>query len=387
MAMPIRHALILLFLPGFAAMDATDARAGPAYERVQFTDLPGWSHDDHASALAAFRQACAVPAKGGRKQDREGLAAICKLAVALPASDAAKPKTARAFFERHFQPSRIIHDRPDGLFTGYYEPELPGSLTPDAKHKVPVLKRPEDLVDTVPATERAKANAEGRLAAMRQTAAGLEPYFTREDIEKGALAGRQLELLYLQSSLDAYIMHVQGSGTIRLTDGQRVRIGYAGKNGYPYTSAGMVLIRQGEIKREDLTLKTMRAWFDANPKRSQAVLNENKSYIFFERKPDAEGATGPIGGHGTPLSPRRSVAVDPSFHMLGAPLYVVSETLRDEHGKRFRHLTIAQDVGSAIHGPERADIFWGTGAAAEAIAGRTKDRGHIFALLPRPGTP
>ncbi len=357
------------------------------FEHLTFSGLPGWADDDHVAALAAFRQACDAPAKGGSANTRDAIAQICANAIALAAEDAAAPATARDFFETHFQPARIVHPNADGLITGYYEPELPGSLILDKAHPVPVLKRPDDLVDVVPATERAKANAEGRLASMRKTQAGLEPYFTRAEIEAGALAGRGLELLYLRDPVDAYLMHVQGSGTIMLTDGRRVRIGYAGKNGYPYTSAGTVLIRDGKIKRADLTMQSMRDWLLAHPVEAKAVLNQNKSYIFFELKPEAEGKSGPIGGHGTPLTPRRSLAVDPSFHTLGAPVYVASDSLRDEAGNLFRHLMIAQDVGSAIHGPERGDIFWGTGAVAEAIAGRTKDRGHIYALLPRPDTP
>ena len=367
-------------------MGPTDGNSA-RYVSVTFADLPGWAEDDHVAALAAFRQACEAAPKGGSPKARDALAQICAKAKGLASGEAAKPAKARDFFEAHFEPARVVHDRPDGLLTGYYEPELTGSLMPDAKHKVPVLGRPEDLVDVVPATERAKANAEGRLASMRKTATGLEPYFTRAEITAGALAGRGLELLYLENPVDAYLMHVQGSGTIRLTDGRRVRIGYAGKNGYPYTSAGTVLIRMGVIKREALTMQSMRDWLLAHPRQAKDVLNENKSYIFFEPKPEADGKSGPLGGHGTPLTPRRSLAIDPSFHTLGAPVFVASETLRDDQGKLFRHLMIAQDVGSAIHGPERGDIFWGTGALAEAIAGRTKDRGHIFTLLPRPDAP
>jgi len=363
------------------------AGAGNAvrYQSVGFADLPGWAEDDHAAALKAFQQACAVAPKGGRAADHAALLAqICEQALAIAT---VKPAAAREFFETHFQPVRISHDKPDALLTGYYEPELQGSLTLDANHRVPVLKRPDDLVDVVPATERAKANAEGRLASMRKTATGLEPYFTRAEITAGALAGRGLELLYLRDPVDAYLMHVQGSASIRLTDGRLVRIGYAGKNGYPYTSAGSVLIRSGAIKREHLTMQSMRSWLRAHPVEATAVLNENKSYIFFELKPEAEGKSGPVGGQGTPLTPRRSLAVDPSFYTLGAPVFVASDTLHDDNDQVFRHLMIAQDVGSAIHGPERGDIFWGTGTAAEAFAGRTKDRGHIYALLPRPDAP
>ena len=182
-------------------------------------------------------------------------------------------------------------------------------------------------------------------------------------------------------------MHVQGSARIRLRDGTTMRIGYAGKNGYPYTSAGTVLIRQGAIRREDLTLNSMRAWFRAHPQETPGVLQQNKSYIFFEAKAAANGLPGPIGAQGTPLTPRRSLAVDPSVHVLGTPVFVSSRTIHSGSGQGFHHLLIAQDVGSAIKGPERGDIFWGSGKAAEAIAGHTKDRGNFFVLLPLPDKP
>ena len=365
-------------------LTATSSAKTSSHELTAFGDLPGWAEDDHSAALLAFRQACAGHSGAAQGNAHAGLQRACGAALSLPLAEVSNPAKARAFFEAQFLPYRLRHDQPDGLLTGYFEPELTGALKPDKHHQVPVFRRPGDLVDVVPATERAKANAEGRLASMRKTAEGLEPYYTRAEIEAGALAGRGLELLYLESPVDAYFMHVQGSGLIRLSDGSLVRIGYAGKNGYPYTSAGSVLIRRGAIRREDLTLQSMRSWFAAHPAEMQSILNENKSYIFFERRTEADNQSGPLGALGTPLTPRRSVAVDPAVYALGTPIFVSSDSLRDEHGKVFRHLMVAQDVGSAIHGPERADIFWGTGSAAEAIAGRTKDRGHLFALLPRP---
>ena len=373
----------------YALVALTPVTPAPSATRVAarvpmtFDDLPGWAEDDHAEALGAFRQSCALPPGAGPEDVRAGLARVCTKALALSAADAGDRKKAKAFFETNFQPFRASHGQPDGLLTGYFEPELRGRLLSDAHFNVPVLGRPGDLVDTVPANDRAAANAEGRLAAMRKTDAGLVPYYTRAEIEAGALAGRGLELLYLDSAIDAYFMHVQGSGSIRLDDGRVVRIGYAGKNGYPYTSAGSVLIRDGVINREDLTMQGMRAWLERHPKQAVRILHENKSYIFFEEKALAQGASGPIGGHGTPLTPRRSLAVDPAFHVLGAPVFVVSGGLAADGQASFRHLLIAEDVGSAIKGPERGDIFWGTGVAAGELAGRTKHRGNVYALLPR----
>ena len=382
LALRLRRWLAVLVAVAASGIGAGAATVTPKLP-IAFASLPGWAEDDHAAALAAFRQSCAAPAGAGPEDIRAGLDRICRKALALSADDAADRIKARAFFEANFQVYRLVHDQPDGLLTGYFEPELDGSLKADARFKVAVLRRPDDLVDVVPANERAAANAEGKLASMRQTDKGLVPYFTRAEIEAGALAGRGLELVYLDNVVDAHFMHVQGSGSIRLPDGHVMRIGYSGKNGYPFTSPGSVLIKDGHIRREDLTMQSLRAWLLDHPKQAENVLHQNKSYIFFEEKALPQGASGPLGGHGTPLSPRRSLAVDPSFHVLGAPVFVVSDGLSLAGAASFRHLLIAEDVGSAIRGPERGDIFWGTGAAAGEIAGRTKHRGNIYALLPR----
>jgi membrane-bound lytic murein transglycosylase A len=289
---------------------------------------------------------------------------------------------ARRFFESEFRAFRVLHEGADGLLTGYFEPELAGSLVRDNRFTAPVLRRPADLVDTVPVALRAKAGAEGKLTAMRESGGKLLPYYTRAEIDAGALSGRGLELVYLDSAIDAYFMHVQGSGRIRLPDGRVLSIGFAGKNGYPYTSIGSVLVARGLAKPGELTMPVLRAWLEQNPTEAKALMEENKSYIFFEQKP-GNGDDGPIGARGSPLSARRSLAVDASFYVLGLPIFVTSRTIRDEHGAGFHHLMIAEDVGSAIKGPERGDIFWGTGKAAEAVAGLTNDRGNFIVLLPR----
>ena len=385
MSFSLRLPLLLVLLAASPQGLRASVTTVTEFEPCTFKQIPGWADDNHAAALAAFRQACAASPGAGPKAVRAGLTRICERVRQMPEADVKSPAKARRFFEAHFQPHRIKHDAADGLLTGYFEPELDGSLTPSDEFHVPVLKRPDDLVDVVAATDRAAANAEGRLASMRKTGSELSPYFTRAEIENGALEGRGLELLYLRDAADAYFMHVQGSGRIRLRDGKTVRIGYAGKNGYPYTSAGAVLISQGAIIREDLTLQSMRAWFHAHPKQTAAVLQHNKSYIFFELKPGAETSPGPVGAQGTSLSPRRSLAIDPSYHVLGTPVFVSSETIHYGSTTGFHHLLIAQDVGSAIKGAERGDIYWGSGKTAEEIAGRVKNRGNFFVLLPKSG--
>ena len=193
-------ALLSICAPAFGAGAVT------AREPVAFAALPGWAEDDHAAALKAFRQSCAAPAGSGPAKIVDGLAAICVKAQALEPAAVSDKAKARAFFEANFQPFRQHGEQPDGLLTGYFEPELDGALKPDKRFTVPILRRPDDLVDVVPPNERAAANAAGKLASMRQTKDGLTPYFTRAEIDAGALKGRGLELLYLDNAVDAYLM-------------------------------------------------------------------------------------------------------------------------------------------------------------------------------------
>lgn len=362
---------------GTSGVSASAATGHISYQAVSFDAVPGWAEDDHAAALAAFKLACGKPPGPGAEALRQALIGLCNRAQAV------KPAEARRFLEAELQPYRMVQSIAPGLLTGYYEPELEGSLSPDKRFNVPVLGRPDDLVDVIPLEQRAAASAAGKLAAMRKVGDKLEPYFTRAEIEGGALAGRGLELLYLDNYVDLYFTQVQGSARVRLPDGKALRIGYAGKNGYPYTSFGSVLIRRNLMQRDQITLASLKAWVARHPVEARSVFQENKSYVFFARRDDAPADQGPLGGQGTPLMAERSLAVDPEFHVLGLPIFVVAPTLDVGNSHGFRHLMIAQDIGSAIRGPERGDIFWGTGKAAEMIAGRVKHPGSFIVLLPR----
>ena len=338
------------------------------FEPVSFADLPGWAGDDH---LAAFGAYCAT-ARGV-----PGAAALAGRASITTAADA------RAFFEAQLEPSRVVYfgtERagPSGLLTGYYEPVLDGSLECMAPFTVLILRRPADLENVVSESERS-AKSEG-YSHMRRTARGLEPYATREEIERGALAGRGLELLYLADPVEAFFLHVQGSGAIRLRDGRLQRITYDGKNGHPYTSIGRTLIEDGSLPADTLTLQVLGDWLRADPERGRKVLWRNASFVFFRL---LEGDA-PIGVLGAPLTTGRSLAVDPAYHELGSPIYVSAPSLTHAGASGgFHRLMIAQDVGSAIKGPERGDIYFGTGEAALAMAGITKHPGRFFVLRPR----
>jgi membrane-bound lytic murein transglycosylase A len=342
------------------------------FEPASFADLDGWAEDDHVAALEAFRKSCL------KLSPLPGLARAC--AAALGSAEPWTPASARAFLETHFHPHRVVTGQGEGLLTGYYEPEIEGALAPGDGYTVPVYRRPPDLVNLVEEAQRgAKA---GGLTHARRTAAGHEPYATRAEIDEGALAGRGLELAYARCPVDFFFMQVQGSGVIRLPDGSRMRVTYDGKNGHPYTSIGRYLIDTGQLPAEPMSLDVLSDWLRQDLARARPVMWQNASYVFFRELPASE-AGGPLGVHEIPLTPCRSLAVDPGTHRLGTPIWVASPTLTHATGADgFHRLMIAQDVGSAIRGPERGDIFFGSGAEAGRLAGQTRHPGRFFVLLP-----
>lgn len=355
----------------------------PAFEPGRFEDLPGWSHDDHLAAFKAFQKSCdrvtTLAAQGtpaGRAPAQPGLLAACNDAVSISKPTAAE---ARAFFERHFLPHRVRHGRAEGLLTGYFEPVLDGSRVPTERFKVPVYRRPPDLENVKDEAVRGAAGV--GLTHVRRLGDKREAYPTRAAIEQGALAGKGLELVYLADPVDTFFMHIQGSGRIRLTDGTSIRIGYDGKNGHPYTSIGRYLIDKGLLAADRISLDSLAKWLRADLKRGREVMWQNASFVFFRELEGAAGA--PNGALGIPLTAGRSLAVDASIHALGTPVYVSAPTLKHaSKGSPFARLMIAQDVGSAITGPERGDIYFGSGSTAGKLAGVTKHVGNFFVLLP-----
>lgn len=353
-----------------------------AFTPVPFADLPGWADDDHLAAFQTFLKSApaviglpetSAPAK--TKTPDRTLAAVAEHARAR-ADEVRTADAARAFFEQHFVPHRVEHSGAEGLLTGYYEPVLDGSRERQGPFQVPLYRRPPDLVNLVGEAERG-ALADGFTHA-RRTETGPVPYATRAEIENGALNGQDLELLWLADPVDAFFLHVQGSGRIRLANGDTLRITYDGKNGHPYTSIGRYLIDTGLMSAEEMSLDALKAWLSAHPDEAPGVLQQNKSFVFFRA---LEGdAAAPLGALGTGLTDGRSLAVDTSYHALGTPVYVSAPTLAPWAGRPFARLMIAQDVGSAIRGPERGDIYYGSGEDAGRLAGTTKHPGHFFVL-------
>ena len=357
------------------------AEAGPILEPTNFENISGWTGADHGTALQAFRRSCAEieatghafarkVAYGGTKRDW--------LTVCNGLKSASDP---RAFFEAAFTPL-IVHDpaRPEGLFTGYYEPEAEGSRKPGGAYKVPVYARPADLVAFDARTAKRLGLAYGRNVGGRP-----QGYFTRREIEEGALADRGLELVWLKDWADAFFIQVQGSGRVRLADGKELRLGYAAKTGQPYTGIGGLLVERGVLSRDDMSMQAIRAWMHKNPKAARELMWENKSFVFFREVTADDPKLGPPGAQKVSLTPFHSLAVDRSLWMFGTPVWLDTEAPKGKTGKLvpFRNLLVAQDTGTAIKGHARGDVFWGVGEDAALTAGHMKSPGRMIVLLPK----
>lgn len=359
-------------------------------EEVGYDDLPAWGADDHLSAFEAFLKSGRPVADNAAKTERGGAKAVpAGLLKAIVAAQAlaATPvdgATARSFFETRFRPHRVAHDCNPGLLTGYYEPLIEGARERTARFTVPVLKRPADLVNMFAESQRGAVGQ--ALTHAHQTATGVEPFETRAEIEAGALDGQHLEFIWLEDPVDAFFLHIQGSGQIRLPDGETIRITYDGKNGHPYTSVGRYLIDRGLFPEAEMSLDGLKVWLSADRERGRAAMHQNASYVFFRELKGSQAASA-MGVLEIPLTPGRSLAVDAGFHAIGLPVYVAAPLIThagDREG--FHRLMVAQDVGSAIRGPERGDLYFGSGDEAGRLAGITKHPGRFFVLLPRAGS-
>lgn len=365
--------------PSSADLSVSASRLVPGarVEALSFAQLKGWRQDDLPAALKVFRAGCpsisrrpADPSVSSSTSMLAGLRVACKAASELGANPGAD--AARRFFETHFQPFRISPEAGGaGFFTGYYEPEVEGALTRRPGYEVPVLGRPKDLV----------TNAQG---VWRRAGGQLVPYHDRAAIEDGALAGQGLEVAWLKNPVDLFFMQIQGSGRVRLPDGKLLRLNYAAKNGYPYTPVGRILIDEGIVPRDEMSMARIRAFMEQDPQAGQALRRHNRSYVFFTARALGQDA-GPLGAQGIPLTTGRSLAVDRRIHTYGVPVFVEAELPLQPDGALtpFNRLMIAQDTGSAIVGPARGDLFFGAGAQAADIAGGIRHAGSFTLLVPR----
>ncbi|MCJ2006508.1 murein transglycosylase A [Methylobacterium sp. J-092] len=402
--MPPRHpprptaafrAAVALVSGAAAASAAEPLRVGNAVlEPVAIAALPGWQADETAAAFDAFRRTCAAPGPdpaqaAGVAGSPADLAAACTAAAALDRTGAGWPERARRFFQERFSAYRVVRpadgtepERKTGFLTGYFEPQLEGSLAPGPGFAAAVLARPDDLVTLAPGETR--PGLDPALRAGRAAAAGFEAYPDRAAIEDGAIAGRTRPLLWLRDAVDLFVLQVQGSGRVRLPDGSAIRVLYDGKNGRPYTSIGKLLVAEGHLALNDLSLARWTAWLRAHPDHARRLMRMNASYIFFRTEPVTDPALGPPGAAGAPLSPGRSLAVDGTLWRYGLPFWLEGR-LPGQPGSG--HLVVAADTGSAILGPARGDLYVGTGAAAGVAAGDLHTKPGFVVLLPKPAAP
>lgn len=358
------------------------AVTGLRLQAAEFEELDGWHSDQLADALPALRRSCQrlLTQPADRLLGPDGMAGTvgdwrepCSRFEAAAASD---HESLRQVFESEFRPLAVVDgDQAEGLFTGYYEAELQGSLTRKPGYEVPLYGKPGDLVEVNLREFRADLPPE-RLAG-RVEEGRLQPYPARATIESGHLEGRDEEVLWVSDAVDAFFLHVQGSGVVRLDEGGEVRVGFAGSNGRPFYAIGRALIDEGIIDREKSSMQAIRDWLRANPERAQELMHRNERFIFF-RLLDGPG---PIGAQGVPLTAGRSLAVDPEHLPLGVPLWL--ETSWPATDQPLQRLMVAQDTGSAIKGVVRGDFFWGSGESALEQAGRMRQQGRYWLLLPR----
>ena len=354
-------------------------------EMVHFDQIPGWQTDRQIDTLTGLRADChrlallpADAALGG-----QGMASTyggkaghwstaCAAAATLTANDA---DGARRFYEAWFQPYRLYVP---GLFTGYYEPEVQGARSPDAANRIPLYARPPDLIQQPSAPDDPKGPPPvGRLEGSQ-----FKPYFSRAEIEAGAMGKAARPLLWLHDPVDLFFLQVQGAGRVRLPDGSVIRVGYDGKNGRPYTPIGRVLLERNALASNDISMQSIKAWLVAHPTEAKGVMDQNQDYVFFRILIDTDVLAGPPGALGVALVAGRSAAVDPHAVPLGAPIFV--DTTDPVSGAPLRRLLLAQDSGTDIKGAARTDIFFGFGALAEQEAGRMHQLGTEYLLLPRP---
>jgi membrane-bound lytic murein transglycosylase A len=360
--------------------------SGSQYAPVAWAGIAGWNEDDHLLAYKAFRASCTpISAQSKLPADPKALGISlrepCRAAKAADISDGAK---AKAFFEEYFLPLKISRlGETDGFVTGYYEPVIDGSRTQTDVYNVPVYRRPSNLF--VRGFRQSSNGLPNKGEVFRKIGRRkLVPYYDRAEIEDGAIAGRGLEICWLKNQTDLLFTQIQGSARIRLEDGSTLRINYDAHNGYPYTPVGRILIDRGIIPKDQMSMQKIREWMDQNPDGARELRRQNRSYVFF-REVQLSDKDEAVGAQGVPLTPGRSIAVDKALHVYGTPFFIEGELpIESERSKTpFRRLMIAQDTGSAITGPARADLYFGAGAEAGRVSGRLKNNMRFAILVPK----
>jgi membrane-bound lytic murein transglycosylase A len=376
--------IALITLGGFAWWFSTPK---PMFRVVSFKHLPGWETSDLNKSLLAFQTSCHAFIKQAPEQvvgtDDISLQAkdwhpACQAALNVNSNSEQDPKR---FFQKWFAPVEFYGDQPiKGLFTGYYMPLIKGSYTQSAEFNVPIYEAPQDLITIdlgLFAPHLKNRKIVGRLAGSQ-----VVPYYTREQINNGAIKKSARVLLWMHSPIDRLFLEIQGSGVVELDDGTQVYIGYDGQNGAPYTAIAGVLIKKGVMTKDNASMQGIKRYLEAHPEEMNPVINQNQSFVFF-RKLNLDGA---LGSQGVALTPGYSLAIDRQWVPMGAPLWLNTsrpDSRNPDRNKPMQRLMVAQDTGGAIKGKIRGDVFWGGGEKATMIAGHMKNPGHYWLLLPR----
>ncbi|MGH8743187.1 MAG: murein transglycosylase A [Burkholderiales bacterium] len=341
----------------------------PALKASTWDNLPNWMDDDLAQAWDAFLQSC------NALKNQLTWQPVCLTAEFFEHKD---DQSLRHFFELNFTPYQVLNadGSDEGLVTGYYEPLIHGSRTPSNRYRYPVYGVPDDLL-IVDMGEVYPELKNFRLRG-RVTGKKVVPYYSRAEIEKNDSVLKGRELLWADDAVELFFLQIQGSGEVQLDTGETIRIGFAEQNGHPYKSIGRLLVERRELPLEQASIQGIKTWGAKNPQKLAALLNDNPSYVFFRELP--AGLPGPIGALGVPLTPGRSLAVDPRTIPQGAPVYI--STTWPNTSEPLNRLTLAQDTGGAIKGGVRADFFWGSGEEAGSQAGKMKQSGKLWVLLP-----
>jgi membrane-bound lytic murein transglycosylase A len=338
---------------------------------ASWSDLPAWGRESLRDSLQAFVRSCEELEK------RDTWKAVC--AGARMMHPASGDRDIAAFFELNFEPHQVVNadDTTAGMVTGYYEPLLRGSRVKTQRFRYPIYRVPQDLIVVDLSSlhpDLKNKRLRGRLEGSR-----VVPYLSRGDIDREGSPLQGNELVWVDDPVEVFFLHIQGSGQVELESGERMRVGYADQNGHPFRSLGRLLIQSGEIPAERASMQGIKDWARRNPRRAQEFLNANPSYVFFRELP--RELTGPIGALGVPLTAERSIAVDPRVVPLGAPVYLA--TTWPNTSEALNRLMVAQDTGGAVAGAVRADFFWGFGDAAGSQAGKMRQGGRMWVLLPK----
>jgi membrane-bound lytic murein transglycosylase A len=366
---------LILFLGGCGSTKNRSFGGGsliPKVEKTSFSALPGWQSDKGTpQAYAAFKKSCKVLLRKKSSQplglgtEARDWRPVCQEALRHTLQS---PQGVRSFFEKHFIPYRVTDNgNPEGLFTGYYESSLKGSLKKTRKYRYPLYRKPPELV-----LSQGKKRTWGRLKWGR-----IVPYYDRAAIDNGALDGKGLELVWVDDHVETFFLHVQGSGRINLPNGKVMRVSYAASNGHPFVSIGRKLIENNVMDVKNISMQSIRKWMARCPRKGIKLMHKNPSYIFFR---EVKGADGPIGCMGVGVTAGRSMAIDKRWLPMGAPLWF--DGYHPSNYINERRLMIAQDTGGAIKGVVRGDFFWGFGKKAMQKAGKMRSKGQYYILIP-----